>query len=61
MVCSRHPSTLTLRRRLPGRVKRVWAYPTETDLRRQLKLLSFRDLGAGRFRKSYAIAGRGDT
>ncbi len=29
------PSTLTLRRRLPGPVERVWAYLTETDLRRQ--------------------------
>jgi len=29
------PSTLTLRRRLPGPVERVWAYLTESDLRRQ--------------------------
>jgi uncharacterized protein YndB with AHSA1/START domain len=29
------PSTLTLRRRLPGPAERVWAYLTDTDLRRQ--------------------------
>lgn len=29
------PATLTIRRRLPGPVERVWAYLTEGDLRRQ--------------------------
>ena len=29
------PGTLTLHRRLPGPVERVWAYLTESDLRRQ--------------------------
>jgi uncharacterized protein YndB with AHSA1/START domain len=29
------PATLTLRRRLPGPVERVWAYLTDSDLRRQ--------------------------
>jgi uncharacterized protein YndB with AHSA1/START domain len=29
------PATLTLRRRLPGPIERVWAYLTDTELRRQ--------------------------
>ena len=29
------PATLTLRRFLPGPVERVWAYLTQSDLRRQ--------------------------
>jgi len=29
------PATLTIERRLPGPVERVWAYLTESDLRRQ--------------------------
>ena len=29
------PSTLTLRRRLPGPAERIWAYLTDSDLRRQ--------------------------
>ncbi|GGJ37971.1 SRPBCC family protein [Neoroseomonas lacus] len=29
------PATLTIQRRLPGPVERVWAYLTESDLRRQ--------------------------
>ena len=29
------PTTLTIQRRLPGPIERVWAYLTESDLRRQ--------------------------
>lgn len=29
------PATLTIQRRLPGPIERVWAYLTESDLRRQ--------------------------
>ena len=29
------PATLTIRRRLPGPIERVWAYLTDSDLRRQ--------------------------
>ena len=29
------PATLKIQRRLPGPIERVWAYLTESDLRRQ--------------------------
>ena len=29
------PTTLTMQRLLPGPIERVWAYPTDSDLRRQ--------------------------
>jgi uncharacterized protein YndB with AHSA1/START domain len=41
------PATLTLERLLPGSIDRVWAYLTESDLRRQWMAAGVMDMRVG--------------
>src|SRR4051812_27502536 len=41
------PATLTLQRLLPGPIERIWAYLTESDLRRQWLAAAQMDLKVG--------------
>src|SRR5882757_5178507 len=41
------PNTLKIQRRLPGSIDRVWAYLTETDLRRQWLAAGTMDMAVG--------------
>ncbi|MBA5775970.1 SRPBCC family protein [Stappia sp. F7233] len=41
------PTTLTIQRRLPGPIERVWAYLTESDLRRQWLAAGEMEMKAG--------------
>ena len=41
------PATLTIRRVLPGPIERVWAYLTDSDLRRQWLAAGRMELAVG--------------
>lgn len=51
------PATLTLERRLPGPIERVWAYLTESDLRRQWLAAGEMELAVG---ASFELVWRSD-
>lgn len=52
------PATLKIQRRMPGTVERVWAYLTESDLRRQWLAAGDMDLHVG---VPFELIGRNDT
>ncbi len=52
------PNTLTIRRRLPGPIERVWAYLTDSDLRQQWLAAGVMDLTRG---AAFELVWRNDT
>lgn len=52
------PATLTLRRRLPGPIERVWAWLTDSDLRRRWLAAGTMDLAVG---APFELVWRNDT